>query len=182
MDNKILNEITSIKKMMGLISEATKFAKFDGGYGIEQNNFDAFISKAKQAKETPFLFGNHIFKLNSYGENNESKDIASGIHNLQWGVSKPIYTSTGGYPHIAVTDTDGGQPTITTRKGSSGFEFSAYPQNANFYSPEFKDAKVAFDNFKDNLNRLTPDSKQDVLNMYGEKLKEKFGEELVNTL
>lgn len=168
--------------MMGLISEATEFAKFDGGYGIEQNNFDTFISKAQQAKETPFLFGNHIFKLNSYGENNESKNIAPGIHNLQWLVSKPIYTSAGSYPHISVADTDGGRPTVTTRKGGRGLEFTAFPQNANFYSPVFENSKDAFENFKHNLNQLTPESKQDVLNMYGEKLKEKFGEELVNTL
>jgi len=181
MDNKILNEITSIKKMMGLISEATKFVIFDGGYGIEQNNFDDFISKAQQAGETPFLFGNHIFKLNSYGENNdESKNIAPGIHNLQWGVSKPTYTSTGGYPYIA-SETDFGQPTITTRKGGSGLEFIASPQNGKFYLNKYETSEEAFNEFKSSLGQLTPESKQDVLNMYGENLKKKFGE-LVNTL
>lgn len=180
MDNIILNEITSIKKMMGLITEATEFSKFDGGYGIEKNNFDTFITVAQKAKETPFFFGNHIFKLESYGENNDSKNIAPGIHNLRWYVGKPTYSNPGGYPHIAAAGNYDAR--ITTRKGGRGLEFTASPQNVNFDSPEFENSKEAFVVFKHNLKQLTSDSRQKVLDMYGEKLKEKFGEESVNTL
>lgn len=174
MNNNILNEIKTIKKMMGLIVEQTKL-KIGTGYGINPQNWNQFVEKAKISKDKPFYFMGYVFKLRRFGD-----DGTVMIHGTEWDVLYKLGTYTdknaGGqnFPGFLSTLQT---PAIMIRTG------------VDIYPPE-KDVKFnygavtkidAFNMFKNILDSLSPSDKQEIIKFYGEKINT-FGEDLVGKL
>ena len=180
---KLMNEKFQqmVNKQLGQVDlyENIKYSKFDADFGLDNGNFNNFLSVASQNKETPFVFNGYIFKLQNYGENNEEKDIAGDIHKLKWNVYKPLY-SKDGYPYISKFDKGGLTPYVVIRRDMNGPNVTTYPDNPSWYRNNFENNKKnAFENFKQALSTIS--NKEEVIKLFGNKVSEIFGE-LSNSL
>jgi len=181
---KLMNEKFQqmVNKQLGQVDlyENIKYSKFDADFGLDNGNFNNFLSVASQNKETPFFFNGYIFKLKNYGENNEEKDIAGDIHNLKWNVYKPLY-SKDGYPYISDSESDTyGGVYVVIRKDMNGLNVETYPDNPSWFRINFEhNKKSAFDSFKNALSTIS--NKEEVIKLFGNKISERFGE-LSNSL
>lgn len=180
---KIFNEKFNklVNKKLGQVDlyENTKYKNFDADFGLDSGNFNNFLSVASQNKETPFVFNGHIFKLDSYGENNEEKAITGDKHNLKWNVFKPIYTEDG-YPYISRYTNDGGEVYVVIRKDQNGTNVVTYPDNVTWNRNNFNNQKKnAFEYFKQMLSTIS--NKEEVIKLFGDKISDRFGD-LANSL
>lgn len=100
MNKKILNEIASIKKMMGLITESFTFTN-TSEWGINKENANQFIEKATQNGKDAFMFNGIIYQLKSLGENNP-QSFSFDNENMVFNVGILTYGGTNGYPIIVL--------------------------------------------------------------------------------
>jgi len=168
-----------------VISEATFNFTQGEGYGINKSNVNEFLNIASKFKNRSFFYNGFIFRLASYGENNDSKQInpSQPAHGLKWDISKPVI-SLDGYPMISYNSDDGYPASLRFRRGHRGLEASLYPKESGFSwernsfrdNPGFKGKnipKIAAEVFAEELKEIA--NKQKLLQFYGSNL-DKFGE------
>ena len=176
MNNNILNEIKTIKKMMGLIVEQTKL-KIGTGYGINPQNWNQFVEKAKISKDRPFYFMGYVFKLRRFGD-----DETVMTHGTEWVVSYKLGTYTdknaGGqnFPGFVAP-----LPEPVIKIGTNEVVMNFPEKDVKFNEGATFTKINAFDMFKNVLDSLSPSDKQEIIKFYGERINT-FGEDLVGKL
>lgn len=168
MNKKMLNEVNTIRKMMGLLTESVTFTNTES-WGLNQKNANQFIQKATDNRTDAFMFNGVIYKLQSMGENSPSS-ISFENENMVFRIGLLMYSN--GYPYIIDPDMSetyletmpGGNKTVTIK----GYDTPDSLRQR--HSSQVKDLKTAQELFTNTLKKFPSTLQEEIKNSFGENL------------
>lgn len=169
MNKKFLNEVNTIKKMMGLLTESVTFTNTES-WGLNQKNANQFIQKATDNRTDAFMFNGVIYKLQSMGENSPSS-ISFENENMKFRIGLLMYSN--GYPYIIDPDVSetyletfpGGNKTVTIMG-----TYNTPDSLRKRFSKTATDLKKAQDLFTGTLKKFPSTLQEEIKNSFGENL------------
>jgi len=189
MTNNILNEIKTIKKMMGLIVEQSQrnldFTSTTP-WGLTSENSNNFIKIATTSGNNPFMFNGVIYKLKQLSEPAQSenyKTVSFNNENMIYNIGLLSYTQEG-LPIIILPDSSGtffetlvgGQGSKIVIQGNYDTPLNlkkAYANTFSNYKTTQEKTNAGKKMFEDALTQLGS-IRNDIKEYYGNKLKEKY--------
>lgn len=189
MNNNILNEIKTIKKMMGLIVEQSQ-TNLDftstTPWGLTSENSNDFIKIATTSGNNPFMFNGVIYKLKQLSEPAESekyKTVSFNNENMIYNIGLLSYTQEG-LPIIIKPDISGTFLNTLPKGGGSEIVIQGgnntpldlkkeFANSFSHYETTEEKIKVGKKLFEDSLAEMSS-IRNDIKQYYGNKLKERY--------
>ena len=191
MNNNILNEIKTIKKMMGLILEQSQ-TNLDftstTPWGLTSENSNNFIKIATTSGNNPFMFNGVIYKLEQLSDpavSEKHKTVSFNNENMVYNIGLLSYTQDA-LPIIIKPDISNAffETFPNGAKGGSDIVIKGGYNTPNDLKKEFANSfsryktteektKVAKKNFEDSLAEMSS-IRNDIKQYYGDKLKERY--------
>jgi len=170
MNKNILNEVNTIKKMMGIITESVTFTNTQP-WGLTEQNANEFIQKATDSRTDAFMFNGVIYKLQSMGENSPSS-ISFENENMKYRVGLLMYSNI--YPFIIDPDVSGTIMETFPDSSKPAVSFTGERDTPDvlrkYFSNSVKDLKTAQQKFTDTLKKFPLTLQEEIKNHFGENL------------